>query len=383
MMMMMMMERRPPLRMKLLILTLLRSTWLLGDPAADTDYNLDCVNNYLFTLNCSLNASPAASDQTYWLKVVADLDQTEYKCLLKNTTAGFFCSLDRSLTPYNETGTFSDDEEFEISLCENHNKTCELLKEDYEPELHIKPSAPCCLEVSHNSTRLRFTWKSTYERFSRMGLRESLTYQLQIHKMADKHRVRSSSSGPEINRPAELGAHAGKRGRRAETRGGAAGRQPGGVHAGPGLPVRPVPGAVPAALHGEPGLQQHVVISGRPEHAGVGLRLRGPAAGPAPVGAQPERLLPVLQPGAGLRLLALQRHLPGEGVVLVLQRVLHPQLPAAGRLRRGGLPWRPEGPPALLRGWDGGINPAVCQLHKQNPEKYSLQLHGILWCIHS
>uniref|UniRef100_A0A3P9PWL8 Interleukin-21 receptor n=1 Tax=Poecilia reticulata TaxID=8081 RepID=A0A3P9PWL8_POERE len=154
-----------------------------------TDYNLDCVNNYLFTLNCSLNASPAASDQTYWLKVVADLDQTEYKCLLKNTTAGFFCSLDRSLTPYNETGTFSDDEEFEISLCENHNKTCELLKEDYEPELHIKPSAPCCLEVSHNSTRLRFTWKSTYERFSRMGLRESLTYQLQIHKMADKHRL--------------------------------------------------------------------------------------------------------------------------------------------------------------------------------------------------
>ncbi|XP_014828941.1 PREDICTED: interleukin-21 receptor-like [Poecilia mexicana] len=189
MMMMMMMERRPPLRMKLLILTLLRSTWLLGDPAADTDYNLDCVNNYLFTLNCSLNASLPASNQTYWLKVISDLDQTEYKCLLKNTTAGFFCSLDRSLMPYNETEKFSDDEHFEISLCKNHNEICELLKEDYEPELHIKPSAPCCLEVSHNATRLRFTWKSTYERFSRMGLRENLMYQLQIHKMADKHRL--------------------------------------------------------------------------------------------------------------------------------------------------------------------------------------------------
>ncbi|XP_005803336.2 interleukin-21 receptor-like [Xiphophorus maculatus] len=189
---MMTMERRPPLRMKLLILTLLRSTWLLGDPAADADYNLDCVNDYLFTLNCSLNASPAASNKTYWLKVTSDLDQTEYKCLLKNTTAGFFCSLDRSLRPDDdETERFSDDEYFEISLCENHKEICELLEENYEPELHIKPSAPCCLEVSHNSTRHHFTWKSTYESYTDTALGEYLMYQLQVHKMANKHRLKA------------------------------------------------------------------------------------------------------------------------------------------------------------------------------------------------
>ncbi|PWA21890.1 hypothetical protein CCH79_00015636 [Gambusia affinis] len=182
------MERRPPLRMKLLILTLLRSTWLLGDPAADADYNLDCVNDYLFTLNCSLNASPAASNKTYWLKVTSNLEQTEYKCLLGNTTAGLFCSLDRSLTA-DDAETFSDDEDLEIFLCENHKKICELLEEDYEPELHIKPSAPCCLEVSHNSTQHHFTWKSTYESFSDTALGEHLKYQLQFHKMADKRRL--------------------------------------------------------------------------------------------------------------------------------------------------------------------------------------------------
>uniref|UniRef100_A0A3B5L6I9 Fibronectin type-III domain-containing protein n=1 Tax=Xiphophorus couchianus TaxID=32473 RepID=A0A3B5L6I9_9TELE len=147
----------------------------------DADYNLDCVNDYLFTLNCSLNTSPAASNKTYWLKVTSDLDQTEYKCLLKNTTAGFFCSLDRSLMPDDdETERFSDDEYFEISLCENHKEICELLEENYEPELHIKPSAPCCLEVSHNSTRHHFTWKSTYESFTDTALGEYLMYQLQL-----------------------------------------------------------------------------------------------------------------------------------------------------------------------------------------------------------
>ncbi|MEQ2240546.1 hypothetical protein ILYODFUR_016160 [Ilyodon furcidens] len=195
-----MMNRCPPLQLLLLPLILLHfkcasTTWLQGDPAAD--YNLECVNDYLFTINCSLNVNTSVSNKTFWLAITDTMDRREYKCLLTNTTAVFFCSIDRSLMPDDDyTETFTDLDEYDISLCQsqdNKAETCELLEEEYMPALHIKPNAPCCLTVSHNSSRHHFTWKSTYEKHSsETYLAENLMYQLQIYQTGGKHRLRTN-----------------------------------------------------------------------------------------------------------------------------------------------------------------------------------------------
>ncbi|MEQ2271308.1 hypothetical protein XENORESO_002411 [Xenotaenia resolanae] len=193
-----MMNRCPPLQLLPLILLHFKSastTWLQGDPAAD--YNLECVNDYLFTINCSLNVNISVSNKTFWLAITDTMDRREYKCLLTNTTAVFFCSIDRSLMPDDDyTETFTDLDEYEISLCQsqdNKAETCELLEEEYMPALHIKPNTPCCLTVSHNSSRHHFTWKSTYEKHSsETYLAENLMYQLQIYQTGCKHRLRTN-----------------------------------------------------------------------------------------------------------------------------------------------------------------------------------------------
>lgn len=156
---------------------------------------------------------------------------------------------------------------------------------------------------------------------------------------------------------AELGRHAGKHGRHAGSRGIAPNRHPDRVHRGPGLRVS---SRVPATVHGEQGLQQHPDIDLRcrpPQHAVLGRRRRGSAAGSEEVGEESVRVLPVLQSCSGLRVLALQRHLPREGAGLVLQRVLHPELPAAGRPRRSRAPQGPQVQPELLRRSNGSGNP--------------------------
>ncbi|MEQ2218835.1 hypothetical protein XENOCAPTIV_008704, partial [Xenoophorus captivus] len=51
----------------------------------------------------------------------------------------------------------------------------------------VKPNVPCCLTVSHNSSRHHFTWKSTYEKHSsETYLAENLMYQLQIYQTGGK-----------------------------------------------------------------------------------------------------------------------------------------------------------------------------------------------------
>ncbi|KAM4715255.1 interleukin-21 receptor [Anableps anableps] len=198
MMMMVVMERRPPLRLKLLplILLLLNSTcltWLQEDPAPEADFHLECVNDYLYTINCSLNVLPAVNtsvrSETFWLTVAYTSDEKEYKCLLKNATAGFFCSLNRSwMAASDYVEIFSDLDKYEISFCQDgDSETCEVLEKEYEPKLHIKPNVPCCLTVTHNATRHHFTWNSTYESYSSdTALGENLMYQLQFDKTGDK-----------------------------------------------------------------------------------------------------------------------------------------------------------------------------------------------------
>lgn len=206
MMMMMMMDHRPPLKLDLLILLLLQSTFmrLQGDPAAVADSHLECVNDFLFTINCSLSSSLLANtsvwNSTSWLTVteVAQDRRMEYRCLLQNTSTGFSCSINRSLMPDDDedyTETFADFDRYNISVCpsrESSPEICQLLEEEYTPALHVKPNAPCCLRVSHNSSRPRFAWKSTYEDYSTdTMLPQYLEYQLQVYKTGDQHLVRT------------------------------------------------------------------------------------------------------------------------------------------------------------------------------------------------
>lgn len=55
----------------------------------------------------------------------------------------------------------------------------------------VKPNAPCCLTVSHNSSHHHFAWKSTYERYNEStALPENLIYQLRLYKPGDEQVVR-------------------------------------------------------------------------------------------------------------------------------------------------------------------------------------------------
>uniref|UniRef100_A0A147AAU8 Interleukin 21 receptor n=1 Tax=Fundulus heteroclitus TaxID=8078 RepID=A0A147AAU8_FUNHE len=186
------MDHRPPLRLSSLplILLLLKTTSitrLQGDPVTEVEH-LECVNDYLFTINCSLSVTPSVnasvSNRTFWLTLTDTEDERKYECLLSETTAGFFCSV-----KIKRAETFSDFDFYEISFCQSQgsgSENCTLLEEEYEPYHHIKPNAPCCLTVSHSGSRDTFSWKSTYEEhLSHTLLPQQLTYQLWYYKAGD------------------------------------------------------------------------------------------------------------------------------------------------------------------------------------------------------
>ncbi|XP_023150032.2 uncharacterized protein LOC111584916 isoform X1 [Amphiprion ocellaris] len=177
------------LRMKLtlLIVFLLRSTWLHGNPTTGADHNLHCVTDYLITINCTLNIPPSGNSP-YWLIFTETFTREPYLCMLTNTTEGYFCSLKTSDSfpdnDYDYSETFADIDSYEILLCHDGNDACELLDEEFLPMRNIKPNTPCCLTVNQNSSQHHFTWMSTYEKYS---LVKDLRYQLHFYKRGDKH----------------------------------------------------------------------------------------------------------------------------------------------------------------------------------------------------
>ncbi|XP_038157014.1 interleukin-21 receptor [Cyprinodon tularosa] len=184
-----------PLKSLPLLLLLLKSTsitWLQGDPAKVEEYT--CINDYLFTINCSVSikhpVNTLVGNQSFWLTITELSDGARQRCQLTNTTAGFFCSVSKA-DKSNPLDIFSDMHVYNISFCQRQDhgpEVCQLLEEDYQPMDHIKPNAPCCLTVSHNSSRHIFTWKSTYEKYSSdTVLPEDLTYQLLLYRTGDKH----------------------------------------------------------------------------------------------------------------------------------------------------------------------------------------------------
>ncbi|XP_030611143.1 interleukin-21 receptor [Archocentrus centrarchus] len=193
---------RPRQKAVLLIVLLLKSAniiWLHGTPVTGADYNVHCVNDYLFTVNCSLRIAPSEntsnSNSSYWLSFTETVEETQYKCMLTRTKEDYFCTFKTSdgISEHNHVDIFGDLDGYKISLCHDGNEeceTCEVLHEEYQPVNHIKPVAPCCLSVSHNSSQHHFTWKSIYENYSTVtDLPNNLQYQVRYYKR-EEHEVK-------------------------------------------------------------------------------------------------------------------------------------------------------------------------------------------------
>ncbi|XP_070961830.1 interleukin-21 receptor [Oncorhynchus clarkii lewisi] len=169
------------------------------------EYSLDCVSDYLFTINCSLSILPevAHTDQSsYWLRI-EDLsfgtvfDGGE----LKKTDGYYSCSLDTSHPdpdvdpdPDEESDFFFDTSRFKITLYHNRSNghvSATLLDKEYMPVKHIKPNAPFNLTVNRMSSQHRVTWMSSYEKYLQFGnlLSDNLKYQLWFYRSGHQGKV--------------------------------------------------------------------------------------------------------------------------------------------------------------------------------------------------
>ncbi|XP_068162201.1 interleukin-21 receptor isoform X2 [Antennarius striatus] len=164
-------------------------------------HHLRCVNDYVLTINCSLSMVPSEypSDNNYWLRLKKFYGE-KFDCMLTKTSGDYFCSVKiHNVTPDHDDYyalTFSDLDIFVISLCRKKSEleNCDRLDKEYRPSMNIKPNAPCCLTVSHNSSQCHFSWKGAEEyRFT--GLTKTLMYQLQYFKTGDNN----DTSPQEIN----------------------------------------------------------------------------------------------------------------------------------------------------------------------------------------
>ncbi|XP_031699622.1 interleukin-21 receptor [Anarrhichthys ocellatus] len=203
------MDCRSPPRLKLLFAFLLVSTnsvCLHGTPVTGVDHHLHCVNDYLYTINCSLSIATSEnysdSNSSYWLTFIETYEKKKFVCTLTNTDEDYFCSLRTSNPiPDEDAGTFIDLDCFEISLCHSQNdgpEICEQLVDKYLPMNNITPNAPCQLTVSPNAGQHHFTWISTYEEYEDYtSLVENLKFQLHYYKRGDtrllSHEINTNS----------------------------------------------------------------------------------------------------------------------------------------------------------------------------------------------
>uniref|UniRef100_A0A665UWD8 Fibronectin type-III domain-containing protein n=1 Tax=Echeneis naucrates TaxID=173247 RepID=A0A665UWD8_ECHNA len=116
--------------------------------------NLQCVNDYLSTINCTLRITQTANssdtNSSYWLIFTAQ----------STFIAVYLCLNFPSMSDFCLHCVFSS----------------------------VKPNTPCCLTVSHNSSQHNFTWKSTYEEYAEFtNLVDNFKFQLHFFKRGDKH----------------------------------------------------------------------------------------------------------------------------------------------------------------------------------------------------
>nr|XP_020493279.1 interleukin-21 receptor-like isoform X2 [Labrus bergylta] len=194
--------------LKMLLLLLIKS--LLVSPDAvlvhgsqvSGNHNLQCMSDYLFTINCSLNIPPTAntshSNSSYWLTAEKRNQKKPFVCPLIQNAEDYFCSIEIPNTDIDYdyvSNAFMETDTYQFSLCHKQNEgveNCKLLMDRFKPFKNIKPNSPCCLNVSHQSGQHRFTWESTYEKYSEVTtLPETLKYELYYYKRGKEFSITS------------------------------------------------------------------------------------------------------------------------------------------------------------------------------------------------
>ncbi|KAL0984314.1 hypothetical protein UPYG_G00139830 [Umbra pygmaea] len=152
-------------------------------------YSLDCVNDYLYTIYCSLSILPEEThtpQTSYWLVFMYSYigaQSPKFHCVLTKMDDIYSCRLDTyKQAAVIDAGPFYDILTFNISLyhkgSDGHTSVT-LLDEEYMPRKHIKPNAPFNLTVTRMSNQYCITWMSIYEDYLSINLlNEYLKYEV-------------------------------------------------------------------------------------------------------------------------------------------------------------------------------------------------------------
>ncbi|CAB1312309.1 unnamed protein product [Coregonus sp. 'balchen'] len=183
------------------------------------EYNIDCVSDYLFTINCSLRIQPevAHADQSsYWLHFEALSFGTVFDGVkLRKMDGNYSCSLDTSHPdstvdpdPDEDPDFFFDTSRFKITLYHNRSNghiSATLLDKEYMPVKHIKPNAPINLTINQMSSQYCVTWMSSYEKYLEFGnlLTDNLNYELRFYRSGHQIYVVKAPHSTNISRNVE------------------------------------------------------------------------------------------------------------------------------------------------------------------------------------
>uniref|UniRef100_A0A3Q3MLW4 Interleukin-21 receptor-like n=1 Tax=Labrus bergylta TaxID=56723 RepID=A0A3Q3MLW4_9LABR len=166
----------------------LKCSSLVSCSNALLDINSYCMSDYLFTINCSLNIPPTPH-ASFIVSPLSSLCRKPFVCPLIQNAEDYFCSIEIPNTDIDYdyvSNAFMETDTYQFSLCHKQNEgveNCKLLMDRFKPFKNIKPNSPCCLNVSHQSGQHRFTWESTYEKYSEVTtLPETLKYELYYYK---------------------------------------------------------------------------------------------------------------------------------------------------------------------------------------------------------
>ncbi|XP_023672376.2 interleukin-4 receptor subunit alpha isoform X1 [Paramormyrops kingsleyae] len=114
---------------------------------------LSCKNDYITTMNCTLDSPKTSNCSIYTAEFKLDDDGESYKCPFMNNMAGM-CSCTVQMLP------FVYSEEYQLDLLEG-NKS--IYSKQYIPSSHIKPNAPEIISIIRQENgNYDVMWKSSY-----------------------------------------------------------------------------------------------------------------------------------------------------------------------------------------------------------------------------
>ncbi|KAK2870380.1 hypothetical protein Q8A67_024772 [Cirrhinus molitorella] len=145
--------------------------------------SLECLCDYLSSINCSLNISneSLANKSSYWLQF-SSYDE-DYDCTLKVVEQSLLCEF--YLSPHE---IFSDADSYTITY--HGNNFSVVLDADFVPSKHIRPVPPSDLLLLWEKDRVLFQWQSGYDADS--FLTPHLQYQLSIYSQHKLYEVEAA-----------------------------------------------------------------------------------------------------------------------------------------------------------------------------------------------